>query len=191
MAGTRLDELQKGLDVYVSELSTDSLVSKRVEVAVVTFGGSVNSTDWATAEYFVPPKLKADGNTPMGEAIALSIQMLKTRKATYRANGVPFYRPWIFLITDGEPTDKWETAAEAVKAGEAKKEFSFFCVGVAEANIEKLSKISSREPLKLKGLRFADLFLWLSNSQQSVSRSQPGDDVPLTNPSAPQGWASI
>jgi len=163
-----------------------------VEVAIVTFGGHVQTVcDFTTVEQFSPPSLIASGDTPMGTAIERAIDMVQDRKQVYRANGILYYRPWIFLITDGGPTDSWKSAAARVTQGEASKAFSFFAVGVDGANFETLSQISKREPLKLKGLRFRDLFLWLSDSQQKVSRSTPGEEVPLANPATPAGWASV
>jgi uncharacterized protein YegL len=192
MSGERISELNAGLGVYKEELMSDSLAAKRVEVAVVTFGGEVSTVvDFTTASNFNPPTLEPHADTPMGAAINRAIEMITDRKATYRTNGIAFYRPWIFMITDGAPTDDWHTAAERVKQGEKSKSFSFFAVGVEGADFSVLGKIATREPLKLKGLRFRDLFQWLSNSQQSVSRSTPGDDVPLSNPASPEGWASI
>ncbi len=192
MGGTPISELNGGLTVYKDELAADALASKRVEVAIVTFGGRVETVcDFTTAEQFVPPALSVSGDTPMGAAINRAIDMLHERKQVYRTNGIAFYRPWIFLITDGAPTDDWKSAAQRVHEGESAKAFSFFAVGVEGANFDTLKQIATREPLRLKGLRFRDLFQWLSNSQQSVSRSTPGEDVPLSNPTAPDGWASI
>jgi uncharacterized protein YegL len=127
----------------------------------------------------------------MGQAIVRATDMLAERKRLYRQNGILFYRPWIFLITDGGPTDGWQQAAERVRQGEASKAFSFFAVGVEGANLEVLKQVCVREPLKLDGLRFRDLFQWLSNSQKAVSRSKTTDEVRLVNPAAPGGWASV
>jgi uncharacterized protein YegL len=188
MQGDPIRELNSGLVGYKDHLAADPLASKRVEVAVVTFGPVNVMVDFTTAEQFVPPQLEADGATPMGEAIVKAIEMVSARKQVYRQNGIAFYRPWIFMITDGAPTDSWEEAARRVKEGEAAKALSFWAVGVEGADLDKLKKIATREPIKLKGLRFRDLFQWLSNSQQSVSRSTVGEPVPLPSPA---GWAEI
>ena len=192
MGGAPIAELNAGLQLYRDELAADSLAAKRVEVAVLTFGGSVDLvSDFCIASSFSPPTLTARGDTPMGAAISQALDLLTQRKEQYRASGIAFFRPWVFLITDGGPTDQWQLAAQRVRDGEGKKSFAFFSVGVQAARMDVLSQISSREPLKLDGLRFRDLFQWLSNSQQSVSKSTPGDEVPLANPTAPGGWASI
>ena len=192
MAGDPIRQLNDGLIVYKDELVADGLASKRVEVAIVTFGADVSvAVDFTTAEQFTPPTLVTNGATPMGAGIHRAIEMLAERKLTYKANGIMYYRPWVFMITDGAPTDEWQSAAQQVRSGEAQKAFSFFAVGVEGANFDILTQISTREPLKLKGLRFRDLFQWVSSSQSSVSRSTPGDDVPLSNPTGPSGWASV
>jgi uncharacterized protein YegL len=189
MQGSRIEQLNAGLIAYKDQLAGDTLAAKRVEVAVVTFGGQVTTvSQFTTAETFIPTTLSANGDTPMGAAIQRAIDMLQERKTTYRSNGINFYRPWMFLITDGAPTDEWQSAAERVKQGESSKAFSFFCVGVEGADMNLLKQISVREPLKLQGLQFREMFVWLSNSQKSVSRSKPGDEVGLVPPS---GWAKV
>jgi len=194
MSGRPISELNEGIRVYKNELLADALASKRVEVAIVTFGGDVRTVcDFTTAESFSPPTLATDGTTPMGAAIHQALAMLNLRKRAYRDNGIAYFRPWIFLITDGAPTDEWQSAAEKVKQAEETSSVAFFVVGVEGADFSVLKQIGTRQPLKLQGLRFRDLFQWLSNSQRSVSRSSPAEErqITLVNPAGPGGWASV
>lgn len=188
MNGQPIDELNAGLQSFRDELSADTLAMKRVEVALVTFGPVRVEASFQSASSFYPPVLSAQGDTPMGAAIRQGLDLLTQRKAEYRANGIAYYRPWVFLITDGAPTDEWHAAAAAVREGEASKNFAFFSIGVKGANMDTLRQISVREPLQLTGLRFRELFAWLSRSLSSVSRSTPGTEVALP---APTGWASV
>jgi uncharacterized protein YegL len=188
---SRIDLLNEGLQSYHAHLMGDSLAALRVEVSVITFGGQVQTVvPFVTALEFTPPRLVAKGETPMGAAIVQAIDAVAKRKRLYKQNGLHYYRPWIFFITDGEPSDNWQEAAAMVHEGEKNKAFAFFAVGVEGANFEILRKISVRKPLPLKEYNFREMFVWLSQSQRSVSHSKPGheDQVKL---SSPAGWASL
>jgi uncharacterized protein YegL len=192
MNGRPIEELNLGLRVFKEELTSDDMAMQRVEVAVMTFGPVHVISGFQTADLFQPPTLSPTGDTPMGAAIAQGLEMLEARKAIYKQAGVSYYRPWVFLITDGAPTDSWQHAAAMVRAGDSpeRKAFSFFAVAVEGADMTKLTAICSpnRPPMKLKGLCFRELFSWLSSSLGGVARSQPGQQVALP---APTGWSSV
>ncbi len=194
MAGTKIAQLNEALGAYRAELAADTLAAQRVEVAIVTFGGQVETVcPFVTVDRFVPPTLKVHGNTPLGAAVLHGINLLAQRKQFYRQSGLHYFRPWLFLFTDGGPTDDWKEAREQVQRGEAAKAFAFFAVGVEGAKFDVLRQLSVREPLRLRENRFREMFLWLSQSQKSVSRSHPGEEdrVAFSNPTAPGGWASL
>jgi uncharacterized protein YegL len=190
MKGNKIAQLNAGLAEFARQLRADSIASKRVEVGVMTFGPVKVVQPFVTADTFIAPTLRAEGDTPMGEAILKAAELVSERKKAYRANGIGYYRPWIFMISDGAPTDNIVKASDAIKKGEAKKSFMFYSVGVENAEIGTLARIAVRRPLRLKGLAFGQLFVWLSDSLSSVSRSQISDAPELENPAAPDGWAA-
>jgi uncharacterized protein YegL len=144
---------------------------------------------FVTVDRFQPPMLASGGETPMGEAIQRSLALLRDRKAIYKQNGLDYFRPWMFVITDGKPTDRiWEQAADQVKEEEVRRGVIFYAVGVEKADMKILARFSeARPPLKLKGLAFGDLFMWLSKSLSVIAHSRPGEQAPLP----PVGWGSV
>jgi uncharacterized protein YegL len=192
MSGEPISQLNEGLRTFQRELQGDELAARRVEVAIVTFGPVRVAADFHTADTFTPPVLSAQGDTPMGAAVRRAMDMVEERKALYRNNGVMSYRPWIFLITDGAPTDDWEQVAADARAGDEARKFAFFPVGIDGADHRTLGRFSGRDALRLRGLEFRHLFVWLSNSMKAVSHSRVGDEVPLVDPTqGPGGWAAV
>jgi uncharacterized protein YegL len=192
MKGAPIDALQAGLQAFKDELGRDALAARRVEVAIVTFNSDVEvAQDFVTVDSFNPPQLKAQGMTYMGSAINRALDMLQARKIQYRANGVAYYRPWIFLITDGapqgEPESVIEEATKRIRDDESARKVAFFAVGVEDANMARLAKIAVRAPVKLIGLNFVEMFVWLSASMQRISQSRVDDQVALP----PPGWGAV
>jgi uncharacterized protein YegL len=206
MNGKPITELNEGLREFSATLKNDPLAALRVEVAVLTFGGQVRALDvrstgqqqaipcdaeqaFVTIDAFEPPTLTAQGETPMGEALRQTLALVRERKEIYKRNGADYFRPWVFLITDGQPNDAgWEAVPDLVKAEEQRKGLLFYAVGVENADMKTLARFSAdRPPLKLKGLAFREMFVWLSKSLSAVAQSRPGEQVPL--PAV--GWGQI
>jgi hypothetical protein len=96
MSGNPISQLNQGIQSFEKELKADSLASKRVDVAIVTFGPVRQVTDFAAAQHFSAPYLEAEGSTPMGAAIEEGLRILRNRKQQYRDAGITPYRPWVF-----------------------------------------------------------------------------------------------
>lgn len=189
MAGQPIQELNRGVGIFKDEVQRDTKAALSVEVAIVTFGPVRLIQDFVSVDHFMPPELVADGHTPIGEALEFSLNLLEARKETYKANGIQYYRPWLFLITDGAPTDYWQNAAQRIREGETAQKYSFFAVGVEGADLKTLKDIAppERPPLMLNGLDFRSLFIWLSTSMKRVSSGKVGEVQALP----PVGWGQV
>ena len=194
MYGDPIDALNRGLAQFGTELKNDPLASLRVEVAIVTFGdGAEVRRDFVTADRFEAPILYANGLTEMAAGVNLALDKIEERKQSYRDNGIDYYRPWLFLITDGAPTETQEVvyaASRKLKDADNEKRVAAFSVGVQRADMRLLAEFSPRTPLMLQGLEFSSMFVWLSQSMSRVSASRTDDEITLDTDGL-NDWAAI
>ena len=186
MTGAPINQLNEGVHALYAALRDDDLASVRVDLSVISFGQSVSVLqDFATVSESKAPKIEANGMTPMGEAIVTALRNIENRKNEYRNAGISYYRPWLFVITDGEPTDSVSEASSMLQNAISGKKVIFFGIGVENANIDRLRQISGSKDrvFKLNGLNFKELFQWVSSSLSSVSSSRVGDTLKLEKPS--------
>jgi uncharacterized protein YegL len=183
MSGTPIDELNKGLRIFQEELQADPLSRKRVDVAVVSFDSVVTPVQpFINATQFKAPTLSAQGGTEMAGGISKALELVANRKIEYRSAGIVPYRPWIFMITDGQASglDGIETQ---LRAEEERKGVVFFAVGVQGADMECLRRLAGdKKTFELKGLNFRGLFSWLSASLKKASAGSPGLQQALDKP---------
>jgi uncharacterized protein YegL len=190
----RIGQLNDGLVQFKKELVEDRLASLRVEIAVVTFDTSARLLqDFVIVKDFVPPVLRASGTTAMGQAMDLALSTIEARKSLYRASQVKYFRPWIWLMTDGMPNDAgWEQAADRVRAAEAAKKVKCFAVGIgAGADTTVLERFATERPMRVEPGMFQKMFQWLSVSLQLQSNSRPqtepgGESVTATTAAGEQ-----
>ena len=168
MEGEPIDALNEGVSKFAGFLRADPIARNRVELAIVTFGGSVTPwKDFQRAEDFKPEAYEADGGTPMGEAILTGLKLIEEQKARHRAQVIEFYRPIMLAITDGKPTDEraFAEAVEALRDAETKEKVDFYAVGVLGADMSLLRGMKTHNsPTYLKGVEFTTLFKYLSDS---------------------------
>lgn len=178
MIGEPIDELNKGVRMFFDAVLDDKTARDSADIAIVTFGNSAQLVlDFDDVTKQNPPVLTASGSTPMGAAVNMALDNLIRRKSQYKESGVQYYQPWLVLMTDGAPTDDIESAVSRTCDLIMEKTLTIFPVGIGpHANLGTLERFSpKREPLRLKGLNFAEFFEWLSSSISETGKSGDRD----------------
>jgi len=197
MKGTPIDELNKGVELFFDAIREDEIAMYSAEVSLVTFGDSVESVlDFCSLERNpLVPELRANGLTPMGEAVNLALDKLEERKQMYKKVGVDYYQPWLVLMTDGSPNgDPKELERAVTRTVEmvGSRKLTVFPIGIgSSADMNVLARFSpNRAPLRLQGLKFHEFFAWLSKSVSKTSQSIPGEVVELDLEGI-KGWGTL
>ena len=186
-----IEELNKGIIELEHTLKDDPTALTHVQLAIVSVGGHQNEASivlqWTDVVNFEAFPLKADYGTPLAEGLLIALHMIEQGKQQLRAAGVSYTRPWIFVISDGEPTSDealWVQAVQECQTSLSANKVEIFSIAVEGANIDKLSQFTNRPVIQLSGVKFKELFVWLSSSLSAASKSQPGDrvELPPTDP---------
>lgn len=187
MAGAPIQQLNRALQEFHTEIQEDSTAANRLEIAIVEFASDVKTlVDPSLVENFSMPVLATRGTTALVDGVREGINIARTRKAWYRQTGQPYYRPWVVLITDGAPDPGQDIAglANEIKDSVANKDFWFFVLAVDGSNMNILTSISdpSMPPSMLSGTKFMEFFQWLSASMSTITSSKEGDKINLPSP---------
>lgn len=192
MSGAAIDELNEGLRAFGEALMSDAQASGAADVCVINFNTEVTvEVPFSPAADYVAPTLSAGGLTALNEAIITGLDAIEQQKATYRQLGVDYYKPWLFLLTDGSATDTEFDADAHQRLTEAlaNRKVNFFPMGIgADADIQALKSYTANgngAVLKAEKNHFKEAFVWLSSSMAVASTSVPGQnkvDLPETPP---------
>ena len=189
MAGDSIDQLNQGIQSFIKEIMADKPnLGQKLELGVITFDSEVRRvSEPKLAEFINFKPLAANGTTMMVSGVREGIKMVAQRKQGYKETGQMYFRPWVIMITDGDPDSGQQgelpKLAEEIRAGMDGEDFWFMAIGVAGAKMETLELISCEKmgPRKLAGLKFSEFFRWLSSTIADVAKGENVSDAMRKN----------
>jgi uncharacterized protein YegL len=186
MSGEPIEAVRQGVKALLSDLRTDPTALESAYLSVITFASSAAQVCPLTElPSFQEPPLTAGGVTALGAGLKMLAANIdaEVRKPTKDEKGD--WKPLVFLMTDGQPTDQWEDAADEIRN---RRLNIIACAAGASADVNPLKKItetvvqlSDLQPDTLKAF-----FKWVSSSVKTTSQSITGGaEGPVILPPAP------
>jgi uncharacterized protein YegL len=109
MTGEKIEAVKNGVQVLVSTLRQDPYALETAFLSVITFDNDARQLMPLTElSMFQQPELKANGATALGEALTLLAQKASTEVIKTSAEVKGDWKPLVFIMTDGGPTDNWQ-----------------------------------------------------------------------------------
>lgn len=195
MMGEPIEAVRQGVKALLSELKGDPQALETAYLSVITFDSSARQVIPLTElMQFQEPELKASGATALGGALNVLMECVNTevRKSSETQKGD--WRPLVFILTDGAPTDveAFGQAAQALKSMKAANIVA--CAAGSRADTTYLRQITENV-LMMNTLSAGDMarfFAWVSGSIKMSSKSvdaRPGAAIELPPP--PEGFVIV
>ena len=190
MVGEAIEGANAGMRQLLLDLHSDPHALETVWISVITFAQTATQVLPLTEMIGTKaPKLKIQPGTGLGAALRLLQECIAREVRTHSATQKGDWKPLVFLLTDGDPTDEWREAAKILKAPTSSggKKLNLIAIGCGEdANPLVLNEIA--DTVLMMGdseMDFRSLFQWISSSL-SVSSQQIGkqEAISLAKPPA-------
>jgi uncharacterized protein YegL len=116
MSGEPIEALKNGVQILVSTLRQDPYALETAFLSVITFDSAAKQvvplTELAS---FQAPAIAASGTTALGDGLGLLADRIEAEVAKTTADAKGDWKPIIFLMTDGSPTDDWQKGLDKLK----------------------------------------------------------------------------
>ena len=179
MDGPPIDQLNEGLNRFKEEVCRDRQTRDILDVAIIQFSEAYQVVqDFVPVEYMDTVQLVAFGGTRYSDPIREALRMVDERSRFYRRSGTEPYKPWIILVTDGEPLDDITAVITEVEDMQNSGKVRFLALGVGDYNSNTLKRLTD-VVFRMDGTDFTSFFNWVGKSMRSVSQSSPGEKAPL------------
>lgn len=194
MAGANIQAVNVGVRMLYDELMKDPMAIETVYISLITFDSDVKQIVPLTPiTQFTPPQMKAYGGTSLGGALKMLNDKLDTEIISNSPDRKGDYKPLIFLMTDGRPTDTWEPAANAIRSRPKQKVATIIALGCGGAGVvdENILRRVADHVLLMENVsadQITQFFKWVSQSVSTASKSAQmaaGDDEAVAELSAP------
>jgi uncharacterized protein YegL len=187
-ADNRIGAVNQGLRAFEVALKADAIACKRVQVQIIECGGDrPRKGQWVDAADFVAPTLTASGSTPLGASAELALDQIDMATSVMQSSGVSYLKPWVLMLSDGEPTDpNWERGADRMRKWATDIRGTAFIFAVEGADMAKLARFQKIDGPIMTDLSTSDIaamFKWLSVSLKS--NSVPSASTTTALPPAP------
>lgn len=141
MLGEPIEAVKNGMQILINALRQDPYALETAYLSVITFDSQVNQvvplTDLAS---FNAPTIKASGGTSLGGALELLAKRVDEEVTKTTADTKGDWKPMVFLMTDGGPTDDWQSGLREFQ----KRKFGVVvaCAAGSGANTAVLQQIT-------------------------------------------------
>jgi uncharacterized protein YegL len=131
MAGAPIQAVNKGVNLFYEELMNDRSAIEMAHIAVIAFDSQAKMVVPLTAlAQFSPPTLGAGDGTSLGAALHLLNESLDRDIRFDTPDHKGDYKPLVFLVIDGMPTDHWKHEASALRSRARQKTATVIALGL-------------------------------------------------------------